>query len=701
MEQEKRTRALALVLLPVLALYLLTAGVLVRQTAKEKRQAMVYTLNSQMVTLLDQAQATALTAIGQDETTRVTIYQKILHSFLDYPMEEAGALLDDSQLDLRLGVTTVQADAVPLDCFFLERDDGSVVTLVFDETSDEDLAVQQRYLLYSDRVPIGITALFSGEFWFEDENGDTTQTYSFGGYWADGLFHIRRISMDLSGPVVLYQDGRGGEEAELVAEAGKLTRAPVYGRLYVAGRTAPEDLWSDAAAASSETQALAEVLLEILFTGEDLATWAAGGDLFHTTWYTVDAIADPMAVTDLAQPTVSVLVYARFSPVSMALGDLLPTLLGLLAVFGLGAAVLAQYFIYRTQQLHDLLRTQQETILQQNRTIDYNKSAETARREMVSAIAHELKTPLAILRTYNEALEENIDEGKRPHYQAVIRQEVDSMDAMVLQMLDLSRLESGKYQLNRSEFSLEEAARRVVAELQPDLDEKQLRLRWDCDSDTTVRADRYRMEQVVRNYLTNAIRHTPPAGSITVAVKRNFRSGDTTLTVANQGDPVPPDQLPLIWDSFYQGDRSRHKRGTGLGLAIVKNVMTLHGGTYDCVNTATGVEFTATLPGRDAPLRIQARTLVSRPVDKTENRIDYPIGMPAIPLRDLMVSLGLLSAVEARQLRHYDRVTVDGAPVTATGQKIRVGQVVRVDGDAILVLAEHGYEASFLHPGAP
>ncbi len=717
MEQAKRQRALALILVPMLILYLLTAWLITYFAARQKQQNLFYTLNEQLDTLIAQAQTDALSAAGKDEIARATIYQNLLHSFLQYPLAEGGRLLDDSQLDIRLGVVAAQArylngsgyqadgyslDAVPENCIQLqtgEEDGGQCITMVFAPSEDPELMTQQMYLLYGSGKP----GLRINDYYVWptlDDGANSTITFRFGGCWLDGLFHIQTISFVYSADpehwTVLYDCGEEPSDW-LEAKDTQLTRRPAYARQYITGRTAVEDIWNDYRTATW----LAVSAAEQLFTGQVSKGWLADNSLHHTVYYVLCTIANPMETDGGDRPSLEVLVYTEFSPLAMALREQLPFLGGLLALFAAATAVLLWYYINRTRALHGLIQEQQETILQQNRTIDYTKSAETARRQMVSAIAHELKTPLAILRTYNEALEENIDESKRPHYQAVIRQEIDSMDAMVLQMLDLSRLESGKYKLNRSDFSLEDVTRQVVLSLQPRIDEKNVKIVWNVTGSTEVYADRYRMEQVIRNYMTNAIRHTPSGGTITISFLQNMYSGAVTLSVENQGKPIPPEQMPLIWDSFYQGDRSRHKRGTGLGLAIVKNVMTLHGGSYDCVNTAGGVEFLATLPAPTAqPLTPPAIPAVSRRVDREENTIEYPIGAAAVSLDRLLLSLELLSERELRQAVRFGGITVDGQPAQSPRQPVHPGQTVRYGGDAIHVTRDAAYYAHFLHPGA-
>lgn len=216
---------------------------------------------------------------------------------------------------------------------------------------------------------------------------------------------------------------------------------------------------------------------------------------------------------------------------------------------------------------------------------------EKQRRELTSAIAHELKTPLGIIHSYCEGLQENIREEKRDHYLDVILDETENMDALVLQMLDLSKLESEAYRLQVEPLSLGELLCGEVERYRPAAERKRLRMETRTEPDCSITADRARIAQVVSNFLSNAVRHTPEGGAIQAAVSRV--DGRIRLEVENEGAPIPEEQLGKIWNLFYKGDvsRERAKGGTGLGLAIARNILELHGLDYGVYNTKRGVCF--------------------------------------------------------------------------------------------------------------
>ena len=238
------------------------------------------------------------------------------------------------------------------------------------------------------------------------------------------------------------------------------------------------------------------------------------------------------------------------------------------------------------QQLND-------EIARLNKSLDYAKTAEENRRRMVSDIAHELKTPLAVIHSYAEGIKEHIAEEKRDKYIDVILHEAQRTDLMVLQMLDLSRLEAGRVKLMREPFSLIETVREVFGRLDMLAREKELSIEYVFPKDFEFNADRARITQVVENLASNAIKYTPQGGKIIVRVLND--NGSVSFTVENQSQPMSKETLKNVWEVFYRADESRSGGGTGLGLAIVKNIVMLHGGACIARNTAMGVQFGFTI----------------------------------------------------------------------------------------------------------
>ncbi len=237
----------------------------------------------------------------------------------------------------------------------------------------------------------------------------------------------------------------------------------------------------------------------------------------------------------------------------------------------------------------DKLLMQKNEITRLNTALEYVKTAEENRRQMTSNIAHELKTPLAVIHSYAEGLKEHIAEDKRDKYIDVILTEAKRTDGMVLEMLDLSRLEAGKVKLSRDDFSLISLTKAVFEKLQMTIQTKKFQVEFYFPDDFTITADEARITQVVENFVTNAVKYTPEGGHILVRIQND--SSGITFSIENDSTPFSSETLLKIWDTFYRADEARSGCGTGLGLAIAKNIIELHGGKYSVRNTQNGVEF--------------------------------------------------------------------------------------------------------------
>ena len=216
-------------------------------------------------------------------------------------------------------------------------------------------------------------------------------------------------------------------------------------------------------------------------------------------------------------------------------------------------------------------------------------------RAFTRAEAHELKTPLAVLRTHAEALREDIDPAKRGQYLDTVVAESDRMAALVGSLMDLARLESGG-KVEREPLDLAALVGNGAARLSLLAEEKNIELRTKL-APASMLGDRLRLEEVVDNLADNALRHCTPGGAVTVSLAQKGRR--ITLTVDNDGAPIPQKHLDRLFEPFYRGDegRSRADGGTGLGLAIVRAAVEAHGGRCWAVNRTGGVTFTVVLPG--------------------------------------------------------------------------------------------------------
>lgn len=223
--------------------------------------------------------------------------------------------------------------------------------------------------------------------------------------------------------------------------------------------------------------------------------------------------------------------------------------------------------------------------------------ARSVRREraFTRAAAHELKTPLAVLRTHAEALKEDISPEKRGAYLDVILDESDRMSTLVGQLLDLSRLEAGA-ELRREPLDLAALTAEVLARLEPAAQVGAIALVLDLVP-VQVEGDRRRLEELLAELGTNALKHCPPGGEVRVVLR--LEGNRARLSVENDGPAIPAEDLPHLWEPFYKGDKSRSREGggSGLGLALVKGAAEAHKGTCRAENrSGGGVRFTVELP---------------------------------------------------------------------------------------------------------
>lgn len=212
---------------------------------------------------------------------------------------------------------------------------------------------------------------------------------------------------------------------------------------------------------------------------------------------------------------------------------------------------------------------------------------EKNRRALVDAIGHELKTPLGIIGSYSEGLKEKIAEDKKDHYLDVIIDETQKMNELILEMLQLSKLESDAYCLRLEQFSLNDLIKANIKNKQKLFEDKEIVLKTKLDEEIELVADYLGMEKVFNNLLMNAIEHTPIGGTIEVRIE------DQKVSVQNEGQVIPEEKLNQIWESFYKVEEINNRSGerTGLGLAIVKQILEKHGMTYGVKNMEKGVAF--------------------------------------------------------------------------------------------------------------
>jgi two-component system phosphate regulon sensor histidine kinase PhoR len=226
---------------------------------------------------------------------------------------------------------------------------------------------------------------------------------------------------------------------------------------------------------------------------------------------------------------------------------------------------------------------------------------ETIRRDFVSNISHELRTPLASLRALVETLRDGAldDPPAAQRFLDRIETEVDALAQMVQELLELSRIESGKVPLKLRPTPVSDIIMRPVERLLPQAERAGVDLGIDLQGGLPpVLADAERVHQVIINLVHNAIKFTPIGGSITVSAFRDESKPDQVMvSVVDTGDGISADDLPRIFERFYKVDRARSAGGTGLGLAIAKHMVQAHGGEIWAESIeGKGSTFSFTLP---------------------------------------------------------------------------------------------------------
>lgn len=250
--------------------------------------------------------------------------------------------------------------------------------------------------------------------------------------------------------------------------------------------------------------------------------------------------------------------------------------------------VLAQNINNMSEQLDNTitqLKTANEQLIAD---IEHEKMLEKQRKDFVAAVSHELKTPLAVIQAYTEGIIDGISGEKRDKYLKVIIDETKKMDNLVQGMLENSRLEAGAEKMDFYEHDLCKLVKKNYERFLPTAKNSGIEMILDLSEESEIcRFDLHRLNEVVENFILNALEHTPQNGKITISVKGK------KVSVENTGSKIEEEELLLVWDKFYKADKSRKRsgHGTGLGLSISKNILNLHNATYGVENTNDGVVF--------------------------------------------------------------------------------------------------------------
>jgi two-component system phosphate regulon sensor histidine kinase PhoR len=208
------------------------------------------------------------------------------------------------------------------------------------------------------------------------------------------------------------------------------------------------------------------------------------------------------------------------------------------------------------------------------------KRLETIRSEFVANVSHELKTPLTSIKGFIETLESGAlqDKDKAERFLAIIRKQTEQLENLVEDILKLSVLESRELKLSKTKIDLKALIERVVSDYSEDLKKKEQRYEFRSPQKLAVLGDPKKLEQLIANLMSNAIKYTPQGGKVAISV---WLEGDEVrIDVTDTGAGIAPEHLSRIFERFYRvnKDRSKEEEGTGLGLAIVKHIAQAHNG---------------------------------------------------------------------------------------------------------------------------
>ena len=217
------------------------------------------------------------------------------------------------------------------------------------------------------------------------------------------------------------------------------------------------------------------------------------------------------------------------------------------------------------------------------------------RKEFLSHVSHELKTPIALIQGYAEGLKDNVSEDpeSREFYCDVIIDEASKMNNLVMKLLDLNELEFGEDNISIQRFDLNSLIGEIIKSSKLMIEQADAKMIFEEKEAVNVWADEFMIEEVFTNYLTNAIHYVEPGGNIRVWYDIDEDSHKVRVNVYNDGKNISDEALDKVFIKFYKEDgaRTREYGGSGIGLSIVETIMKKHNNNYGVYNTETGVTF--------------------------------------------------------------------------------------------------------------
>ena len=259
--------------------------------------------------------------------------------------------------------------------------------------------------------------------------------------------------------------------------------------------------------------------------------------------------------------------------------------------------VLGENFNRMSEQLETTISELKSANNELQRDIEDKIKIDKMRKEFLDNVSHELKTPIALVQGYAEGLKENIsdDPESREFYCDVIMDEASKMNKLVKNLLTLNQLESGKDAVVMERFDLVSLIRGVLQSMDIMIRQKEAKVLFEEGKPVYVWADEFKTEEVVTNYVSNALNHLD--GEHEIEIRIHDEDNRVKVTVFNTGTPIPEADVPNLWNKFYKVDKARTREygGSGIGLSIVKAIMESMNQQYGIQNFDNGVEFWFTL----------------------------------------------------------------------------------------------------------
>ena len=250
-----------------------------------------------------------------------------------------------------------------------------------------------------------------------------------------------------------------------------------------------------------------------------------------------------------------------------------------------------------SDKLEDTINELREHNIKLQNDIEEKSEIDKMRKQFISDVSHELKTPIGLIQGYSEGLIENVneDEESRRFYAEVIRDEAQKMDLLVKKLLELMKIEYKEKAFKDVEFDLSELIKAEIRRETVNFKNKGIDLELNIPEKIIVYADQDCIEQVVNNYLSNAIKHCEKINNenkVEIKIEKT-KKNKVRLYVYNTGRKIPKDYQNRIWGRFYKMDKSRNRDdgSTGLGLALVKAIMNNYENEFGVRNRGNGVEF--------------------------------------------------------------------------------------------------------------